>query len=132
MSAQARRRGGPPAQKKGRKARTVTVKIKYADFTLKTRQTKLSRSTSAAEIIYQAAVGLLENFSMGQPARLVGVGASDLDEARSRDPVGTFCRNQQPMGKWEKIGPVMDGIAAKFGPDAIKKAGLTGPDKKSI
>ncbi|MEZ4566677.1 MAG: DNA polymerase IV [Desulfobacterales bacterium] len=123
---------GRQLRKKGRKARTVTVKIKYADFTLKTRQTKLSRSTSAAEIIYQAAVGLLENFSMGQPARLVGVGASDLDGPGRGTQLELFAATDNPMGKWEKIGPVMDGIAAKFGPDAIKKAGLTGPDKKSI
>ncbi len=120
---------GRQLRKKGRRARTVTLKIKYCDFRQVTRQTKLYRPTSASETIFQAAAGLLENFFLHQPVRLIGVGASDLDDPHQATQMTLFADSDTSLEKWEKIGPVVDGIAEKFGPEAITKAGLTDPDK---
>ncbi|MGD8462893.1 MAG: DNA polymerase IV [Anaerolineae bacterium] len=60
-------------------AGTVSIKIRYADFTTLTRQTSLSVPTDEEEIIYRAAVGLLHKvWRPGQRVRLLGVGGQQL------------------------------------------------------
>ncbi len=119
---------GRQLRKKGRKARTVTVKIKHSDFSQVTRQTKLSRFTFSSEKIYQAAVDLLERYPLRKPVRLIGVGASDLDDGRKAVQMTLFSESDDGFEKWEKVDMVVDGIAEKFGTDVIKKAGLTEED----
>jgi DNA polymerase-4 len=58
---------------------TVAIKLRYADFTTLTRQTRLSVPTDNDEEIYQAAVALLRRtWQPGRPVRLLGVAARGL------------------------------------------------------
>ncbi|HEU5438377.1 MAG TPA: DNA polymerase IV [Ktedonobacterales bacterium] len=71
------------AEQEGAFARTVTLKIKWYDFTLTTRQCSLGRPTRAAETIGEAAVALLRAqiaplLGAERPLRLLGVGLSGL------------------------------------------------------
>lgn len=62
-------------------ARCVTVKLKYHDFTLKTRQLRLPRPVADATSLYEAARTLLERFPVaGRRVRLTGLSASELGE----------------------------------------------------
>ncbi len=62
-------------------ARRVTVKIKYSDFTLKTRQQRLEQPTADATSLFEAARSLLERFALaGRRVRLTGVSAGELGE----------------------------------------------------
>lgn len=119
---------GRQLRQKGRKAGTVTLKIKHSDFRQKTRQARLPRLTCSSEKIYQAAVALLENYHLKSPVRLVGVGVSDLDDPFRPSQMELFSEGEDGFEKWEKVGLVVDGITARFGPDMIKKAGLAGDD----
>ena len=60
-------------------ARTVTLKLRYADFTTITRSMSRPNATANLEVIGEAAHQLLDaNWEHGQPVRLVGVGVSNL------------------------------------------------------
>jgi DNA polymerase IV len=62
-------------------ARTVTIKVRYADFTTITRSHTLSRATADADVIASWAKDLIERTDAGQrPVRLLGVRVQGLIE----------------------------------------------------
>jgi DNA polymerase IV len=62
-------------------ARTVTIKVRYADFTTVTRSHTLSRATSDADVIASWAKDLVARTDAGQrPVRLLGVRVQGLVE----------------------------------------------------
>ncbi|MFP4445738.1 MAG: DNA polymerase IV [Desulfosudaceae bacterium] len=115
---------GRQLRQRGRRARTVILKVKHADFQQKTRQTKLPRPTCSSKKIYQAASALLASYSMSKPVRLIGLGASDLEEPGRAAQLDLFSELDNGFEKWEKVDRALDGIAEKFGRNAVTKAGL--------
>jgi DNA polymerase IV len=65
-------------------ARTITSKLRYADFTLRTRSTTLPVGTDQADRIAALACSLLDRALVERPGalRLVGVGLSGLEAHR--------------------------------------------------
>jgi DNA polymerase-4 len=62
-------------------ARTVTIKVRYADFTTVTRSHTLSRATSDADVIASWAKDMVERTDAGsRPVRLLGVRVAGLVE----------------------------------------------------
>ena len=75
--------------KRERTGRTVTVKLRTADYTTATRQTTPHAIPSSAAELAEIAVSLLERFDFpsGSRYRLAGVGLSNfLDEIEDRQP----------------------------------------------
>jgi DNA polymerase-4 len=68
-------------QKRGYSARTVTTKLRYPDFSIRSRSTTLRAGTDDAETIGTLACRLLDRALSERPGalRLVGVGVSGLD-----------------------------------------------------
>ena len=66
---------------RGQVARTVTTKVRYPDFSIRTRSTSLPVGTDDAERIGQLACRLLDRALVDRPGplRLVGVGVSGLE-----------------------------------------------------
>jgi DNA polymerase-4 len=67
----------------GYSARVVVVKVKYADFTLRSRQVRLSEPVCDTLSIHGAAVRMLDRFGLEDGlfrVRLTGVAAADLNE----------------------------------------------------
>jgi DNA polymerase IV len=64
--------------------RTVTAKLRYADFSIRTRSTTLAAAVDDAETIGEVACGLLDRGLRDRPGalRLVGVGVSSLSPYR--------------------------------------------------
>src|SRR5689334_8980144 len=70
-------------EKKAIKARTVTIKVRYSDFTTITRSQSAPDFTNDAENIALRAVKLLDKTEAGQrPIRLLGVSAHNFDRDR--------------------------------------------------
>jgi DNA polymerase-4 len=71
-------------QRTGRTARTVTTKLRYADFSIRSRSTSLAVGIDDAEQIGALACRLLDRGLKDRPGalRLVGVGVSGLAEYR--------------------------------------------------
>ncbi|HKU58332.1 MAG TPA: DNA polymerase IV [Gaiellaceae bacterium] len=69
-------------RKRGQVARTVTTKLRYPDFAIRTRSTSLPVGTDDGERIGELACSLLDRALKDRPGplRLVGVGVSGLDE----------------------------------------------------
>ena len=73
-------------KKKNLVARTVTLKLRYSDFTTVTRSHS-AEPTSAADAFAERSAALLERTDAARrPVRLLGVGAHGLEEAQSGRP----------------------------------------------
>jgi DNA polymerase-4 len=68
----------------GLSGRTVTAKLRYADFSIRTRSTTLPAAVDEASLIGDVACGLLDRGLRDRPGalRLVGVGVSGLSPYR--------------------------------------------------
>ena len=65
-------------------ARTVGIKVKFADFSLRVRQTSLREPTQSAKAIFHAARSCLERARIeGAPIRLLGTRVAALGESPS-------------------------------------------------
>ena len=71
-------------QRSGETARTITTKLRYADFSIRTRSTSLPVGTDDEERIGELACALLDRALADRPGalRLVGVGVSGLEPLR--------------------------------------------------
>tara|TARA_A100001037_G_scaffold69438_1_gene61933 strand:+ start:198 stop:1346 length:1149 start_codon:yes stop_codon:yes gene_type:complete len=105
-------------KKRSLAARSVTLKLKRADFQLLTRSRTLSSPTELAEIIYRTAVSLLEKEANGPAFRLIGVGVADIVDADEADPPDLL---HQETPKERQVEEAVDAVRAKLGPDAIIK-----------
>jgi DNA polymerase-4 len=67
---------------RGQVARTVTTKLRYPDFAIRTRSTSLPAGTDDGDRIGELACALLDRALNDRPGplRLVGVGVSGLAE----------------------------------------------------
>ena len=71
-------------QRSGQVARTVTTKLRYADFSIRSRSTSLAPGSTSADTIADLACRLLDRGLRDRPGalRLVGVGVSGLADFR--------------------------------------------------
>ena len=108
---------GADLRKKGKQAKCVTLKLRYADFSTITRSHTLRESVDADRAIFEAGVGLLERvFAMEiQAVRLIGIGVSNLVEA-SRQAM-LFAPSAQ---KLEELNKAIDRIRDRYGFGAIQ------------
>jgi len=108
------------------KGSTVTVKVRYPDFTLATRSQTLSSPTDQGIEVYRTALKLLSRTeALQRKARLLGVGISHLIH---RDAPEQYLLFDSGRKKAERSIQAMDRVWEKFGPQAIKRATLV--DKK--
>ena len=106
------------------KGSTVTVKVRYPDFTLVTRSLTLPFPTDQGIEIYQTAMKLLPRTEAPRRrARLLGVGISNLLHRDDPEQYLLFASRRE---KTERSVQAMDRIWEKFGPEAIKRASLLG------
>ena len=111
-------------RKAGVKARTITLKIKHADFKQYTRSRTISTPTRSSETIYHHAASLLENYELTQKIRLIGVGTSGFQSAGQPVQLGLFDRVEKNDKSWELVDRTVENITQKFGRDAIKRGSL--------
>jgi len=97
---------------------TVTLKLKTADFKIRTRARSLESPTQLAGRIFAAARGLLEREAGGTRFRLLGVGLSALAAADRADPADLV------DGRAADAEHAVDRVRARFGEDAVVR-GLT-------
>lgn len=104
------------AKAKGLAGQTVVLKLKSADFRLRTRSHTLDAPTQLADRIFRAALPALKREASGTRFRLLGVGISNLVATTGADPQSLL----DPQGnKRAAAERAMDRIRAKFGGDAV-------------
>jgi DNA polymerase-4 len=116
---------GSQLRKQSRRARTVSLKLRYEDFTTLNRSKTLARPVNSDEAIYEAADGLLSRIRQAErrPVRLIGVGASNLVD----DAVQLSLEPSQES-KSESLSAAFDQVRKKYGTRSIQ-TGRTAFDK---
>ncbi|HYB10806.1 MAG TPA: DNA polymerase IV [Alphaproteobacteria bacterium] len=108
--------------------RTITLKLKTADFRLLTRSRTLDAPTQLAEVLFRAALPLLEAEATGRAYRLIGIGAAMFGPAADADPPDLLDPGAEKRAQVERA---MDAVRAKLGSDSIVKGrGFTPPSGK--
>lgn len=106
---------GRNLREQGKQAKTITLKLRAADFTTVTRQ-KTVEPTSSDQAISDAGLELLEKMLLynRQPVRLVGIGVSNLVE-----PATQLDMLDSRIMARERLSRQIDRIRKKYGFHAI-------------
>lgn len=145
----------------GVRARTVTVKVRFADRTTITRAHTVGEATASPHLVRAVALALVSAVDVGPGVRLLGVSASGLsstpaaqqltfdDMGSSRPPApgdasdGADGEARQGQGTglvdpaaseagWEDVEAALAAIRARYGPGAVAPAALVGRKGLSV
>ena len=97
---------------------TVHVKIREADFTTHTRQTRLRPPSASTDVVYATGRKLVAEWRALNPGarlRLLGIGGSDLAAAEQQD---LFADDRGP----DEVDETVDRIRERFGDAAVGRA----------
>jgi DNA polymerase-4 len=105
--------------------RTVTIKIKYADFRQHTRQVTLPMRTSSTETIYETACGLLAALSLEGKVRLIGLGVSGFGGDGPRR-LSLLARDDPRQAEEQRVrlDGALDELRSRYGSDAVVRGRL--------
>ncbi|WP_420102504.1 DNA polymerase IV [Bosea sp. (in: a-proteobacteria)] len=109
--------------------RTITLKLKTADFHTVTRAARLPEPTQLAARLFAAGRDLLKRECNGPLYRLIGIGASDLSPPSEADH-GDLADTATPRLK--AMEGALDALRARFGEEAIGRGlSLRLPQRRS-
>jgi len=121
----------------GLRGRVVTLKVKYADFTLVTRRVTLDHPTDDDGVIYETARAQLARIDPSRAVRLAGVTVSGFpgaDEGEAAGPGQLDLFAPAPAGdappdptddpRRRRLHAAMDALSDRFGEGTVKKADL--------
>jgi DNA polymerase-4 len=105
----------------GLRARTVTVKVKYADHQRLTRRATLPRATTDGRVVADAARELLRAVPdvERRGVRLTGISLSGLEPG---DQARQLTLDEPTRARGEALGAALDRISGKFGDGAVRRA----------
>lgn len=105
--------------------RTISIKIRFADFTTITRTRTLDSATDVGKTIYLTARGLFDALNLQRARlRLVGVrieGLADVETRTEQLMIGA------PTHGWREAEQAMDRAVTRFGSGAVRPAALIEP-----
>jgi len=110
-------RVGADLRQRGKRARCITLKLRYADFTTITRSQTPGQAFDTDQTIFNMGAQLMEKTLLAekQPVRLIGIGVSNLTEPEQQlDMLDTSARRQ------EQLNRAIDRIRKKYGFTAIQ------------
>lgn len=108
----------------GLKARTVTVKMRYADFTDRSASRTVSEPLESDRAIYAVARALLKQLRAKRRGgiRLLGVGVSKLGEGEEGNPVLFELPAGIESERDRRLSAATDRLRGKFGREAVLPA----------
>ncbi|WP_198598229.1 DNA polymerase IV [Mangrovicella endophytica] len=98
-------------------ASTIVLKMKSADFRIRTRNRKLADPTRLADRIFETGRALMEKEIDGTPFRLIGIGCADFSPATRADPSDLV---DPRAGKKAKAEAALDALRDRFGVKSIE------------
>ncbi|MCW2598361.1 MAG: polymerase [Frankiales bacterium] len=106
--------------------RTVSIKIRFADFTTITRSKTLPESTDVGRVVYATAIGLYDALGLERARlRLVGVRVEGLAPAEGQ--ARQLLLGERDTG-WREAEQAIDRATRRFGAGAVRPAALVDPD----
>ena len=107
----------------GLAGRTITIKVRFADFTTITRAQTSTESVDGATTILRTAEALLDKLDLGSGVRLLGLSVSQLTEPLTHQ----LTLDDATGPGWFEADDVIEEIRSRFGSDAIGPATLAKP-----
>jgi DNA polymerase-4 len=106
---------------------TVTVKIRFADFTTLTRARTLPGSLTLTDEIYHCALSLVQKVPLeGRKVRLLGIAVSKLSPKAAPAQMPLF----PPDPRRENASRAVDEIRRRFGEAGIVRSSLLSPGSR--
>ena len=116
-------------RKSGLRARTITVKIRDSDFKTRSRSRTVPEALETNAATYAIARELLAELRIQRrtPARLLGVGLTNLGSEDDPTQFGLFDENDRLEGPRERaLGEALDGLSERFGDSAVLPGRIIG------
>ena len=107
-------------RKEGLKGRTITLKIKFDDFSEMSKSCTIAHSTDSTKFISDSAKALLLNKPLKRKARLIGVAVSSLKEFEKNSQMALF-GNGSDSKRERKVDKAVDEIRERFGGKMISR-----------
>ncbi|MBU4464294.1 MAG: DNA polymerase IV [Actinobacteria bacterium] len=114
-------RVGARLRENGWEASTISLKLRFADFTTISRAQTLPEPTAVGQRIGDAAHDLFDALELRMPVRLVGVRAEKL-----RAFGGGALALWDDDDEWRRVEGALDDATARFGRGAVTRATLLG------
>ena len=111
----------------GLAARTVTLKIRYGDFSTVTRSHTLAEPIDTSQAMIAEIDHLLVDIDVARGVRLAGVSARNFAAPETQMQLFDGDERQTKNANWGIASRAMDRIRRRFGDDAIS----TGPDDET-
>jgi DNA polymerase-4 len=112
--------------------RTVSIKVRFGDFTTITRSATLPQPVDTGPAIARSAGALLDGVDVAAGVRLLGLGLSNLVEHAphqlSLDDLAGAGGDASPVDTeaWTAVTEAIDAVRARFGDAAVVPAALAG------
>ncbi len=112
----------------GQVGRTISIKVRFADFTTITRAKTLSEATDVGRTVYETALGLYRALGLERARiRLVGVRVEGIKDAATQT-------RQLQLGEkdsgWREAEQAVDRASRRFGAGAVRPAALVRTDEQ--
>jgi DNA polymerase-4 len=110
-------RVGEDLRRQHRRARTVTLKLRWPDFSTPTRSRTVERPLQGTDELAAVGVALLDELVASEgvrPVRLIGLGATNLVEDAVQLALG-----DERARRGERLDEAIDGIRDRHGPSAV-------------
>ncbi len=109
-------------KRQGLRSRTVSIKVRFSDFSTITRSRTLRVPTDLTHEVYATSCSLLDDHVPEGAVRLIGVRLEQLVE----DESGEQLMFDAPERGWREAEQAADQARSKFGLGAIRPASLLG------
>jgi DNA polymerase-4 len=112
-------------RRSGLRARTITLKIRYSDFTTLTRTQTVASALDGARYLFGVAVALFRGLDHDvRPVRLLGLSGSSLEPADAPAQLDI-----DSDVEWERMEDAVADVRERFGETAVGPARLLGGRK---
>lgn len=108
---------GRDLRKRALRGRTVTLKVKFADFKTVTRSRTLSEPFDSTDLLFDVALQLLKELNPAGEVRLIGVGISNLGAGYRQMRI---CPEPGPAADG-RLDRALDEIRRRYGQDAVRR-----------
>ncbi|MDQ1121982.1 DNA polymerase IV [Microbacterium trichothecenolyticum] len=102
-------------------ASTISIKVRFSDFTTLSRSRTLPDPTSVGQRIGDAAIELFDAIDRRMAVRLIGVRGEKLK------PAAMAATLWDDDAEWRAVEDALDGATARFGRGAVTRGSLLGP-----
>ncbi len=115
---------GRRARRYGVGGQTVTLTVRYADFTTFSRQQRQQEPLALSNDIYHASLRILDDLQLEQPVRLLGIALSALQRGQGQLPL--FPERQSKV----RMTAAMDMVNNRYGDFTVMQGSLLDQQEK--